>query len=236
MRVCLVNPPASLKYPRDPSSPKSPNLPRISQSAQNLPVLPKSAQILSRHLPQPIRMPLASQPTMAAAGVSRVYEILTDLNRRRAIPIIHQATLEERLVIVCKPLDRLPRLKVPRPNLNVKSHYRQRRAQRVYLEVLDEDPCVFLAFILAISPRACESFDLRGFRQQHQKQSGTHLNDELKSTLDAIAEKQHFKQSPYYERLIESLFPGPYAPFHFCDHANRQASLSLDSKTHHDGR
>ncbi|KAF2185279.1 hypothetical protein K469DRAFT_665560 [Zopfia rhizophila CBS 207.26] len=144
---------------------------------------------------------------MPSRHSSRVYEVLKDLNRRQTIPANHRTTLEERLAIACKPLTRQPREKVPRARRDVRSYHKRKKAQSVYLGVLDEAPHVFLPFILAISPKACECFDSSDFCQDHKKQNRIPLSSEAKSILEEIAEKHEISQSPHYKRLIELLFP-----------------------------
>lgn len=154
-----------------------------------------------------LRAERSSYPTMASSKSSHIYEILGQLNRRQTIPSFHREALEERLVISCKPLGRQQRRKVRRTQQEIRSHYKQRKAQKVYLEVLDEDPHVFLPFILAISPKACESFDISGFCQCHKKCKRIYLSNDAKTIFEDIAKRQKLDQSPHYKRLIEVLFP-----------------------------
>ncbi|ORX97638.1 hypothetical protein BCR34DRAFT_496692, partial [Clohesyomyces aquaticus] len=43
--------------------------------------------------------------------------------------------------------------------LDILLYYKQKKANNVYLEVLNKDPYLFLPFILAISPSACRTFN-----------------------------------------------------------------------------
>jgi hypothetical protein len=136
-----------------------------------------------------------------------VYDVRQELNTRRSIPIYQQAELEVRLVIAFKEPERQPRAVVPRERKQILANTRENKAHKVYLQVLDEDCHVFLPFILATSPRACVSFDLGGFSQQHKDHRfRLDLSIETKELLEGIARRQGFIQNPYFKKLIKSIF------------------------------
>ena len=138
-----------------------------------------------------------------------IYTIQDKLNEHGTIPTIYQTTLEDRLVIACRPLGRLQRRTVARPQKEIKLLSKQRHATRVYLNILDMDPHVFLPFIIAVSPKACESFNLSDFHQRHSKRDRLrlHLKNETRLVLEGMAQREEIiSQSTHFKRLIELLF------------------------------
>ncbi|OJD28255.1 hypothetical protein ACJ73_00334 [Blastomyces percursus] len=144
---------------------------------------------------------------MVSSGSLRVFDVLRELNRRRTIPLSYQKILEERLIITLKPLaTRLERSKTRRPKEEYQERYKEKKAQKVYSEILEDYPHIFIPFILAIQPRACQRFDLEKFRQ-HDLTDRIDLGNDVQAMLGSIAQKEGFNQNPLYKLLIESLFP-----------------------------
>ena len=143
-------------------------------------------------------------------ALDHVYNVLEELNQSMTIPPIHQTTLENRLVIAFTPLDRLERRKVPRSRQQIKLRSMERKAARLYLKILDEDPDIFIPFIITVSPKACESFDLSSFLQRRKKHSGIHLKLGARLVLEDIAQRSEIiSRSACYTRLIKWLFQTP---------------------------
>jgi hypothetical protein len=137
-----------------------------------------------------------------------IYNAIEELNKRGTIPSYRRKVLEDRLVIACKNPGRQPRAKVPRERKQILANSRENKCHRVYLEVLDENCHAFLPFILAISPRACVSFNLGEFlRYQADHRCKLDLSIEAKGLLDEIARRRGLIQSPHFEKLIQSVFP-----------------------------
>jgi hypothetical protein len=137
-----------------------------------------------------------------------IYSVSKELNTRGAIPSYRQKDLEDRLVIAFKEPGRQPRAEVPREQKQILANSRENKARKVYLQVLDEDGHVFLPFILAISPRACVSFDLdRYFRYHEDRRCGLQLSVETKGLLEGIARRRGFIQNPHYKKLVQLVFP-----------------------------
>jgi hypothetical protein len=137
-----------------------------------------------------------------------IYNAMEELNKRGTIPSYRRKDLEDRLIIACKDLGRQPRAQNPRERKQILANSRENKAHRVYLEVLDENCHAFLPFVLAISPRACVSFNLGEFlRYQTGHLCRLDLNIEAKGLLDEIARKRGLIQSPHYEKLIKEVFP-----------------------------
>ncbi|ORX99354.1 hypothetical protein BCR34DRAFT_495444, partial [Clohesyomyces aquaticus] len=110
--------------------------------------------------------------------------------------------LKKQLVIACKPLTRQPRRKVRRSQSDILSHYKQKKANNVYLEVLNKDPHLFLPFILAISPSACRTFNASKLCQRLKQEHPIQLQNNAKIVLNNIANKNSIIRSPYYKKLI----------------------------------
>ena len=138
---------------------------------------------------------------------SRIYDISRELWAAQGIPDSYRVALEQRLPIAFRSFDRRPRLMKQRTPRSKKEYSRQKKANKVYQVVFEMDPSIFLPFILAISPRACEAFNLIKFCQQHQKQDGIRLVN--REFLDGIAYTQGIRDTAGYKRLTERLFPTP---------------------------
>lgn len=134
-------------------------------------------------------------------------KVLRDLRRCRTIPLSYRTALEERLVILCKPLNRQPRRKVPRAIRDNRLHHNQKKAQNVYLQILEEAPGVFLPFLIAISPRACEELDLSTFLQNYKEQEQIQLRNDAEEIFEKTANTHGINESSHYKKLIRLLFP-----------------------------
>ncbi|KAF1994493.1 hypothetical protein P154DRAFT_527053 [Amniculicola lignicola CBS 123094] len=145
---------------------------------------------------------------MTSRSLSDMSNINKELLRRRTVPASHRKILEERLAIAFKPLERQTRETTPRPIRDVRRRYKRKKAQKVYLDILDEDPHAFLSFILAISPKACERFEVSSFFQSREKQSRIPLNISTRAILHNMAKEHEFSQSHHYQIWIDLLFPG----------------------------
>lgn len=137
----------------------------------------------------------------------RVFDILQEINRRRTIPAFYREILEERLIITFKPLGVQKRGKTPRSKEEYRVKYKEKKAQKVYLEILEDYPHIFIPFILAITPKGCERFNVTEFRQNHGLTEKIDLGDHVRATLESIARKRMFSQNPLFQLLIESVFP-----------------------------
>jgi hypothetical protein len=142
----------------------------------------------------------------------RIYKVADELRRHRTIPTAFQETIEERLPIACNPLSGpLLRGGVPHTAKDSRLHYQKRKAISVYSKILKEDPDLLLPFIIAISPRRCESFDTSRVLEDHKK-NRLNLNHEAESILEEIAKKTGISESLPYKKLIQELFPNQHSP------------------------
>jgi hypothetical protein len=156
--------------------------------------------------------------------------MLAYLSKNKTIPSDSLGTLEERLVVACKVRNRNSRSPngIALPRQEIKSKSLQKKAQKVYLKVLDEAPQTFLPFILVSSPKACQSFATDDFIQKHRTDTVLQLTEGNKRFFEDIAIRHNITESRYYLEVIKQLFPdtslrllGQPArstlPFHFTD-------------------
>ena len=137
-----------------------------------------------------------------------IYNVHKEIRKRGAIPSHRHKELEDRLVIACKESQRQPRAEVPRERKEILAKARQKKAHKLYLQVLDEDCHIFLAFILAISPRACCSFNLDSFFRHYEgRQCKLQLGIETKGLLDEIASRRGLIRNPHLDKLMKLVFP-----------------------------
>src|SRR5262245_31207000 len=143
---------------------------------------------------------------MATRHLSNIEKVSKDLRRRNAIPSKYWTILEERMVITCKPYTRQPRRAQPRTRPEIRLQYTQKKAQQVYLEVLNDAPRAFLPFLLAFPPKACESFDPFEFCENHKNQQCISLNSLTESKIEEIGIKNGISQSPKFKQVKEIYF------------------------------
>jgi hypothetical protein len=140
--------------------------------------------------------------------LSRLEKTFKEVERLHTVPINDRANLEDRLVITCKTYDRLPREATPRPASETRKHHHQKKAQRVYSEILTYEPHFYLPFILTISPKACLSVDVGKIRKYSNTLGRISLDHDAESIFKTIATKNGIDQSHYYKRVILVLFGG----------------------------
>lgn len=135
--------------------------------------------------------------------ISRTYD---ELQCSQKILFSYWGTLEQQLLIICKPYGRLSRTRARRSKQEYMSHYRQKKAQGVYLKVLETYPHIFLPFLLAASPRACPGVDLVIFSQHLNKPPRPKFSRSIQSILEKTAKKVGIFESFNFRRLTELLF------------------------------
>jgi hypothetical protein len=145
---------------------------------------------------------------MVSSIALRISNVTQELTRRRTIPSAYLCDLEKRLFITFEsPTGRLKRRRTIRSKQEYKSQYGKRKAQKMYLEILEDAPQIFVPFVLAVSPESCERFNLESFRKKADLRSKLDFKDDVLSTLQEIARKGKFDRNPLYQQLISSLFP-----------------------------
>lgn len=142
--------------------------------------------------------------------LSHIYAIRRELTAAQAIPASYQSTLEERLPVAFRSFNRQSRLGRRRSSRQKYAYFRQKKANKVYSDVLETDPFIFIPFLLAISPRACEKFDISSFREQHHNTEGIRLRNG--HFLHRIALTHGIYQVAGYKSLTDRLFETPTLP------------------------
>lgn len=136
------------------------------------------------------------------------FEIL----QQRSIPTRLLGILESHLVILCTTYHRQLRSDSSRARRDIRSYYKQKRAQALYVDMLDNAPHLFLPIILVATPKACEKFkasELYGIQIGDRR---IELRQDVKLIFEEIADKNGLKRSSYYEKLITILFPPSARP------------------------
>jgi hypothetical protein len=136
----------------------------------------------------------------------RIETMIGLLNRRQSIPSEYESILEERLVLICKPPQRLNRKKEPRPKSEYRSHERLERARGIYMEVLESAPLIFVPFILVVSPNACRMWNASDIQELLRVRDAVRLGDGTRANLEEIARKRDINQTAVYKRLRGLLF------------------------------
>ncbi|KAF1357329.1 hypothetical protein EJ07DRAFT_128674 [Lizonia empirigonia] len=138
---------------------------------------------------------------------STVHKTLLEISEQQRIPSRLLDTLEKHLIIFCTPYPRLPRSDSLRARRDVRSYYKKKRAQKVYVDMLDNAPQIFLPFILVVTPKACENLKAIDFYQMPTDGRRMKLRRGTKLVFDEIAEKNGLNDSPQYKKMIKVLFP-----------------------------
>lgn len=150
---------------------------------------------------------------MVLSNTLRISNVQQELNRRCTIPTNYLSDLEERLSICFQcSAHRLKRDKKPRSREVYRHQYMMRKAQKAYLEILDDAPHLFIPFILAISPEACQRIKIQNIRKHPVWASQVRFKREVLAILQQIATKQKFEGSSLYERCLLFLFPHGLPP------------------------
>lgn len=147
---------------------------------------------------------------MRTKTLQSIQDMVEQLNRRQSMLGDYESTLEERLVLVCNPPKRLQRMKIPRRKSEYSSHDRLKRARKIYLEVLENFPLIFVPFILVVPPNACRTWKASEVQRHLKDCEGIHLSYETRANFDGIAKKRNIDQTAAYIRLRSLLFPTGY--------------------------
>lgn len=134
-----------------------------------------------------------------------VYRKMDEIETSQTIPAADQTLLGERLAIACVAQETQQRRLKPLENREYLLQTRQRKARRIYLEVLEKDPCIFLAFILTVSPRVSYRIDISRFFQQHRERK-IFLSNDANLLLWKIAIKHGVDKTVHFRKLMRSIF------------------------------
>jgi hypothetical protein len=143
---------------------------------------------------------------------NKINRVLKEFKQQNAVPSHYRRTLEDRLVIAFTPNNNdRPRINgTPRPLAVNRRNFEQKRARKVYLDILKRSPHVFLPFLVVTSPKVCETFDSFEFHQGLKITEENKLSNSVEKFLQDIGNKHGITQNPDYMELIKELFPkGP---------------------------
>ena len=147
---------------------------------------------------------------MKAYHMSTIYRTRDDLRECGTVPVDDYEIIAERLVITCKRhTDHRRRRKGGRGPRDLRSKYQESKAQKAYSKVLEDDPHIFIPFIMDISPRICESFDVLKFCETHTERHEIRFDEETKTFLEQTARRKDIDESLPFKKLMRILFPPP---------------------------
>jgi hypothetical protein len=144
----------------------------------------------------------SKSPNLTFTAVNKKRE---EIEKMQTIPAADVTLLGERLVIACTPETPQRRLKHHLESREYTLKSRQKKARRLYLEVLEKDAYLFLPFILTVSPSFCARFGTTQFLQQHKKRKITFSNDAY-LLLWHIATRHGIEKTIVFKKLIQSIF------------------------------
>ena len=192
-----------------------PNSRHDSSSAYVLPssAFRRSSSPLDIPLHPPRRSSQAARYIMSQGLFATVRKTFFEISQQRDIPARLLDTLESQLVILCTTYRRQIRSDSSRARRDIKSRNRHKRAQALYVDILDEVPHLFLPVILVATPRACEKLkanEFRGILQTGDCQ--IELRQSVRKTFEEIAGRNGLEGNPNYRKLIRTLFPPSTRP------------------------
>lgn len=192
-----------LRQPLFPLFPLFPPLPLFT------PISPSSPSL---NLQVPFSTYIATN--MARSNYLRIFRVLEEINQHHTIPDIYHKALEDHLVITfTQPSGPLKQSKTHHPKKEYKLQYKNTKAHRVYVEILEDYPQLFIPFILATPPKSCETFKLGEFQEKHDLSAiKVDLKPNIQRTLDNITNRKGFNQNQRYQHLICTLFPSGQKP------------------------
>lgn len=149
---------------------------------------------------------------MSQGLFSTIRKTLSEITQRRDIPARLLNTLESHLIILCTTYHRQLRSESSRARRDIKSRSRFKRAQTLYVDILDEAPHLFLPVILVVTPRACEKLKANKLRDIQTGDRPIELRQSVRNTFEEIAGRNGLEGSPHYRKLIKTLFPPSTRP------------------------
>lgn len=124
----------------------------------------------------------------------------------------YRVLFEARLVITFGRLETPTRAVKRSENKVYLRKSKEQYARCVYLEILEEQPSLYLPFILAVSPAGCRGFHAFEFLQYYNEQPIAlpaiyELNNEARCYIRDISKKCHFEDNRGFMKLMSVLFP-----------------------------
>ncbi|KAI7972764.1 hypothetical protein EIK77_000082 [Talaromyces pinophilus] len=157
---------------------------------------------------------------MKPTNISRLFNCLKEINRRQVIPALELPILEERLALTFRTPKTVKPGKQRGSSTVYKRQYAENKGREVYLQILEEFPHLFIPFVLTFKPKACEKFNIAGFRSRDNLDITLNLKNDQKGLLEDVALKYGFDQNPLFLQLINLLFQGLFADPSDLSHAD----------------
>lgn len=148
---------------------------------------------------------------------SKVDAIRAELIRCQKIPLIYEENLEEGLRITFSFQKRLERrAEVRQTASDYKLRSTHKKANLVFLRVLDEIPQIYISFILAVAPLDCTSLDitplLQHYSSQSQKPKAIQFDADTERIIREISTKYKCDHNRHYQKLLDILYPQGQPP------------------------
>ena len=135
-------------------------------------------------------------------SICEKHKVLAEL---KTIPAEYHLDLEERLGLAFQEFGRRQTQSGDRKTILVR--HRQKKAAKVYSTIFDRRPNTFLPFLLAISPRACRTFNAFNYCEQYNELAKIAFSDAARQILEHLARKRHIYEKPRYKEFLYLLFP-----------------------------
>jgi len=146
---------------------------------------------------------MADAATEWSADISKIRNIVQEMNEAGNVPKFLRNDLESRLVLawgdIAGPEDRST------------TAWRKRNARNVYQDIQDESNHLFLGFVLAMGPTACSRTGIKDFikallKADTDRPHKLRLNLGAKELFESMAIKRGFGGNSRYVEFIRSLF------------------------------
>ena len=149
--------------------------------------------------------------------IPKIESARADLIRSGDIPVSHEENLEEGLRTTFSPIEHHKRCRgVQQTNSEYKRRSSNKKAHLAYLRVLDEEPQIYISFILAVPPPDCYSLDvellLRHYRSQDLQPEAIQFNLRTVKSIEEISAKHKYVQNRHYQKLLSVLYPKGQSP------------------------
>ena len=137
---------------------------------------------------------------------ARIHKTQQKILREGTIPKKLEENFEKRLVITFLPIVSNSRGQVRQEKRVYRSRWKEKTARSIYLEVLRIDPHILIPFLLSISPKACETFDIAGFERCHTQRRIVLLGNGARSFLDDFATKHNLNEKSQFRQYLLFIF------------------------------
>lgn len=165
-----------------------------------MPTLPTAQRIT------PIQVDNATRMASWMKNFAKVSQELADLQK---IPLEYEERLDQRLPFVFEKVrSRLPSSPVARSSAENVAKCRRRKAHFKYREFIFRFPHDFLAFVLAVGPRTCTTFNVLQFTRSYKQRYPRLFSDDIRKTISSSARRQGIHGHPELLEWMSLLFEG----------------------------